>query len=242
MAAQIHDQIKRDVRDIIGGALETVAREKCPQGFRVSEDDFEKLLKIIKIKRIESDGECHSSAKGEKESRRSLYLVHSHRVHLTVQADFNVRVYCDKPIKTGAAAGGGTGAAVGTVSGAAGGVAVGALVGSVVPVAGTIVGGIIGGIVGGIGGLVTGGAVGAGAGAGIGAAHTSNIPAPVTRSPIPPSVPPVTSLTSNQYVEAVDVFRRLDKFSYKKNHNTCCCVVSGNTTCPYRAPGPGGDE
>ena len=204
MAADMHDQIKKDVRDIIRGALETVAREKCPKGFRISEDDFKKFLQVIKIKRIESDGECHSSAE--------VCLVHSHRVHLTVQADFNVRVYCDKPIKTGAAAGGGTGAAVGTVGGAAGGVAVGALVGSVVPVAGTIVGGIIGGIVGGIGGLVTGGAVGAGAGAGIGAAVSDD---------------------NYKVVQAVEVFRKLSKFYNEKNHNTCNCVVTGNTTCPY---------
>ena len=212
MAADMHDQIKRDVENIIRGALETVAREKCPKGFRVSEEDFGKLLQVIKIKKIESDGECHSSAKGEKEGQMSHCLVHSHRVHLTVQADFNVRVYCDKPIKTGAAAGGGTGAAVGTVGGAAGGVAVGALVGSVVPVAGTIVGGIIGGIVGGIGGLVTGGAVGAGAGAGIGAAVSDD---------------------NYKIVRAVEVFRKLSKFYNEKNHNTCNCVVTGNTTCPY---------
>ena len=215
MAAEVHDQIKRDVEDIICGALVTVAIEKCPRGFYFNEDDFEKLLQVIKIKRIESDGECHSSAEGEQEGQRSVYLDHSHRVHLTVQADFNVRVYCDEPIMLSANAEAETepGVALGAVGGTTGGATVGALIGSVVPVAGTIVSGVIGGIVGGVGGLIASSVAAAGAGAGVGAAHGNNV---------------------DRTVQAFEVFSKLENFSYDRTNNTCSCTVTGNTTCPYQ--------
>ena len=215
MAAEVHDQIKRDVEDIICGALETVAREKCPRGFRISKHDFEKFLQVIKIKKIESDGECHSCAKGEQEGQRPVSLVHSHRVHLTVQANIKVQVYCYKLASFSLATGGGIGpgAVVGAVGGTTGGAAVGALIGSVVPVAGTIVGGVIGGIVGGVGGLIASSVAAAGAGAGVGAAHGNNV---------------------DRTVQASEVFSKLKNFSYDRTNNTCSCTVTGNTTCPYQ--------
>ena len=144
---------------------------------------------------------------------RQYGVIHSHKIRLSVQADFKIRVYCAKPVKIGAAAGGGTGAVVGAAGGATGGAAVGALVGSVVPVAGTIVGGVIGGIVGGIGGFIGGGAAAAGVGAGVGAAHSNNV---------------------YKTVQAYEVFNKLPEFSEDRTNNTCSCTITGNTTCPYQ--------
>ena len=150
---------------------------------------------------------------GARMEHRKSCAIHSHKIFLTVQADFNIRIYCAIPVKTGAAAGGGTGAAVGAVGGAVGGAALGALIGSVVPGAGTLIGGVIGGVVGGIGGTVGGGGAVAGVGAGIGFAHSKN---------------------TYKTVQAVEVFRKLEEFSCDQTHNNCCCTVIGNTTCPHQ--------
>ena len=146
-----------------------------------------------------------------KMEHRTRHFIHCHRVHLRILQSCSVRVYCAKPVKIGAAAGGGAGAAIGTVGGAAGGAVVGAVIGSVVPVAGTIVGGVIGGVVGGVGGLVTGGAAAAGAGAGIGAAHSN---------------------CTYKTIKAVEVFKKLDDFSREGKYYLCTVVV--NTNCPYQ--------
>ena len=157
------ENVKARIQPKIRAAVETVARERRPNGFRVDKDDFERLMEVITIERIRSNENCSSSMS-----------LHAHRVDLSVQADLQIRVYPMSPVKKGAAIGGGAGAVVGAAGGTAGGIAAGAVIGSVVPVAGTIVGGIIGGVVGFFGGLAAGGSVGAGAGAGIGAADSNN--------------------------------------------------------------------
>ncbi len=88
--------------------------------------------------------------------RKSVH--HVYKLHLMVQADSEIRVYCTKPLVIGAS----TVGSLGAVGGTAGGIAAGAAVGSIVPVAGTIVGGILGAV----GGLILGSSAGAGAGVG----------------------------------------------------------------------------
>ena len=72
---------------------------------------------------------------------KSSYIHHSHRVHVSVQADFKIRVdyHEEAPCGDGGFK---------FVAGAAKGAVVGAGIGSVVPVAGTIVGSVLGGIIG----------------------------------------------------------------------------------------------
>ncbi len=140
-------------------AIETVARERLPNGFRIDRDDLKSIMGIITIDKTRPGNSCS----------------HVHEVELSVQpADFRLRVYSRLPVKQGAAIAGGLGAAVGAAGGTAGGIAAGAAIGTIVPVAGNIVGGIIGGVVGFFGGLVAGGGAGAGTGAGLGAADSNN--------------------------------------------------------------------
>ena len=145
------EDIKAHIQPKILAALETAARERHPNGFRINTFEFEKFMEIIKIERIRSNENCCSSMSP-----------HAHKVDLSVQANFEIGVFPPEVIIGGVA-----GAAVGAVGGTTGGVATGAAIGSIVPVAGTIIGGFIGGIVGGISGLFAGAGVGVGAVSGI---------------------------------------------------------------------------
>ena len=196
-------------------ALETVARTKCHQGFHIDRQDKKKFLELIKRENIKQKSQCaipksggidkkiDPSQKAQPPDQDSLTDI-SDGVRLTVQANCPIRVYASKPVKIGAAAGGGVGGVVGGAAGVGGGVAAGALIGSVVPVAGTIIGGVIGGIVGGIGGVFVGGAAGSAGGAGGGA---------------------IRSNVKYHTVYARDVFRELPEYKYDKNNNIVQCTV-----------------
>ena len=211
-----------NVDTIVLGALETVAKTKCLQGFHVDKEDKKKFLELIKRQNIKQTSQCAipltgdvlkkngPSQKVQSPDKGNLTDI-CHGVRLSVQANCSIRVYARKPVKVGAAAGGAVGGAVGGVAGVGGGIAAGALIGSIVPVAGTIVGGVIGGIVGGIGGTFVGGAAGSAGGAGGGA---------------------IKSNVNYHTVYARDVFRELPEYCYNKNNNSVQCTVLKNTVSP----------
>ena len=232
MAAWIHDQVKAEIRDIIYGAVETVVREKYPSEFHIDSDDFSQFLRNVRVKRIESDGECSVPGQSSgQQSHRGHHVIHSHRVHLSVETGSCIR-FCPKP-----PAGRGARALRGAVSGMCWGALIGSgvyaprnsadvrvessvetVVGSIVPMVGTItVASAIGGVVGGVGSLLFGGGAGTVAGADAGRVDVENM-----------------------FVESVEVFKKFEDFSSSGSDNDCCqnscfCTVTGNTTCPYQA-------
>ncbi len=208
------ENTKTRIQPKIRAALQTVARERRPNGFHIDKDDFERFMDVITVERIRSNENCSSSMSNPPP--------HAHRLDLSVQpVDLQIRVYPLSPVKKGAAIGGGAGAAVGAAGGTAGGIAAGAVIGSIVPVAGTIIGGIIGGVAGFFGGLVAGGGIGAGAGAGIGAADGNN---------------------RHDIIRASEVFVKFEEYSIGKNHNTCHCVLTAPTQCPSGDEGPDNEK
>ena len=160
MASQVHNLIKNNLEMILYHSIvEVMDKERrCPAegGCFVNTSDFENFLRAIQVRRVESDGECSMSSQvmGDNDitkhgssfstdariENKSTYIHHSHRIHLSVQADFKIRVdYHKIACKEGGFE---------FVTGAAIGAVVGAGIGSVVPVAGTIVGSVVGGIIG----------------------------------------------------------------------------------------------
>ena len=132
---------------------------------------------------------------------------HAYKLHLTVKADCEIRVYCTTPLVIGAS----TAGSLGAVGGTAGGIAAGAAVGSIVPVAGTIVGGIVGGILGAVGGLILGSSAGAGAGVGFGAVHSSR---------------------TYKVMQASDIFKKMRDSPGNKNTSALQCTIVANFVDP----------
>ncbi len=188
--------IKAHIKPKIRASLETVAKEKHPTGYEIL-DEFEELMEIITIERIRSNKNCSSSLSMPNSP------LHVHRVCISVQADFKIRIYPLLPAGVGATVGG----TVGTVGGTVGGIAAGAAIGSIVPVAGNIIGGIIGGIVGSLSGFGFGAGVGGGTGAAVGLVRVTT-------------------------VCASDIFLKLEEYSMDKNHNICRCILTAPTKCP----------
>lgn len=137
--------------------------------------------------------------------RKSVH--HVYKLHLTVQADSEIRVYCTKPLVIGAS----TVGILGALGGTAGGIAAGAAVGSIVPVAGTIVGGIVGGILGAVGGLIVGSSAGAGAGVGFGAVHSSR---------------------TYKMMQASEVFKKMQGSPGNKSTSALQCTIVANFVDP----------
>ena len=164
MASQVHDLIKNNLKIILYHyTVRVMAKERCPVGWGcfVNTSDFENFLRAIQVRRVESDGECSMSSQvmGDNDitkhgssfstdariENKSTYIHHSHRIHLSVQTDFKIRVdYHEQAPSAFRKKGGG----FEFITGAAKGAVVGAGIGSVVPVAGTIVGSVLGGIIG----------------------------------------------------------------------------------------------
>ena len=67
MAAWVHDLIKTDIKDIIYEALMAVVSERLFR-FEIDGEDFDKFLRAIRIKQVESDGEC--SRPGQRKAPR----------------------------------------------------------------------------------------------------------------------------------------------------------------------------
>ena len=57
MTAWVHDMIKTDIKDIVYEALKAAANEKR-YWFENDGDSFDNFLRAIRIKQVESDGEC----------------------------------------------------------------------------------------------------------------------------------------------------------------------------------------
>ena len=160
MASQVHGLIKNDLEMILyHNAVEVMAKERCPVewGCFINISDFRNFVQAIQVRRVESDGECSMSSQVMVDSdivehgssfstearieNKCSRIHHNHRIRLSVQEDFKIRVdYCEQ-----AQCGGG---GFEFVTGAAKGAVVGAGIGSIVPVAGTIVESVLGGIIG----------------------------------------------------------------------------------------------
>ncbi len=208
------ENIKVHFRGQIRIAIRTVAKEMHSKGSRIDKDDFKSLMEIITIERIIPNDSCKPNAPQ-----------HEHRVCISVQADFRIRVYSTNPVNKGLGIGCGLGTAAGVAGGTTGGVAAGgALIGATVPVCGllTLVGSIplvaVSVVVGCFGGVFAGGCfgacIGAGAGAVIGAADSNN----------------------TFMVCASEVFAKFEEYS--SDHNTCHCVLTTPTQCPIGDEGP----
>ena len=115
MAAWVHDLVKTDIKDVIYEAFEAVVKERFPSQWEISEKEFSKFLRAIRIKQVESDGKCsrsgqsevahstsdsggpsHGGSKGQEGSASSAYTkmqncFHSHRIHLCIQGDYEIR-------------------------------------------------------------------------------------------------------------------------------------------------------
>ncbi len=201
------ENIKARIQPKIRAALETVAREIHPNGFRIDKDDFERFMEVITIDTIIPNDSCKPDAPP-----------HAHSVCISVQADFQIRVYSTISVKKGAAIGCRLGVAAGAVGGTAGGIAAGVVFGPMVPVVGVvyvpynILFGIIGGLVGCFGGVAAGegfgACIGAGAGTVIGAADSNN----------------------TFMICASQVFAKFEE--YLSDHNACHCVLTTPTQCP----------
>ena len=193
MATEIHDQIKGEIKDLIRGAIGICTL--------IDDKDFKKFLDNIKIKRIESDGECCSPTKAEREAHTITDATHRHKIHLTAPADFKIRLlYIDfeegvkysKPRTSETT------------------------IGSVIF---KHVGGIVDEIIGAVDSFLGADATGA---------ETSSEAAASGNE------------ETRKFVKAIDVFKKLGDFSVQKDQNTCTCVVTAKTTCPYRESRSGG--
>ncbi len=204
--ADLEENIKARIQPKIRAALETVAREKHPNGFRIDKEDFKKLMKIITIERIRSNDSCKPNAPP-----------HAHRVCISVQADFQIRVYSTFPVKKGSVIGCCAGAAIGAVGGTLGGIGGGAIFGYVVSIPYKVLFGIICGVVGGIGSVIAGEVFGACIGAYAAA---------------------VNGAADSSMVCASQVFGKFEEYSSDETHNTCHCVLTTPTQCPSGDEGP----
>ncbi len=198
------ENIKARIQPKIRAALETVARENHPNGFRIDKDDFKRLMKNITIERIRSNDSSNAPQ-------------HEHGVCISVQADFQIRVYSTFPVKKGAVIGCCAGAAIGAVGGIVGGIGGGAIFGYVVFIPYRVLFGIIGGVVGCFGGVIAGEVFGACIGADAAA---------------------VNGAADSSMVCASQVFGKLEEYSSDETQNTCHCVLTTPTHCPSGDEGP----
>ncbi len=202
--SDLEENVKASIQPKIRAALETSAKERHPNGFRIDKDDLKRLMKNITIERIISNDNCKPNA-----------LPHAHKVCVSVQADFQIRVYSSILVKKGAAIGCCAGATIGIFGGTVGGTGSGAFFGLVVLASYRVLFGLIGGVVGGIGGVIVGSGFGAYIGAYAGA---------------------VNGAADSSMVCASQVLVNFDEYS--SDSNTCHCVLTAPTQCPSGDEGP----
>ena len=253
MATQEHDQIKNEIKGIVLVAIRERIQQKVSSTigtncFYINRDNFNDFLKTVRVRRVESDGECclpgqatvaslckhhfsghsrededyigkgkyiaytiHGKVRIQLDEQICRYkapcsgmdceqgcVIHSHKILLSVQADYKVET-CYIPMYFG---GGGLAESPELILGAANGAVAGAGIGSIVPVVGTIFGCIIGGAVG-------------------------------LKRALRSDFKERYEDKSKEYVlEAEEIFSRLEDFS--KSGNTCYCTVIAKTSCPYQ--------
>ena len=239
MAAWVHDLIKTDLKDIIYEAFETAIKERG--WLEIDREDFNKFLRAIRIKQVESDGECsrsgqrkvshstnnsghqsHGGGESREESSSSACTsisFHSHRIHLCIQGDYGIRrrysySYHGDSLSYNSSRGSFDSGRYTTLKG----VILGSALGSAV----------IGGSTGMIAGGVIGGVLGSAATSRVAVAGAYALRDRFLYRRI------FHSVREHETVEAVEVFQKLDEFSVDRNRNMCYCVITKNTVCPYQ--------